>query len=309
METMAPVNYAGSLTWGCDVDWLKIDRSYYAYVNAKSIGISFPELFLDRGFDHVRLRVRDYDLTGLLPKIVEVVNDCLIAGLTPILAFQGERFKMNPSPETQAEMVEWWRMIAYAFQFHRDRLSFNILIETTDAVRNNPQALNDLYAAVVPVIHEITPDRICIVCPCAISAPERLDDLIVPEGCFVEAHWYAAGPSKLQKNKLWTVGTLEEKQLFQNKVDLVTAWRAKMHIPVWVGAMMFSDFNQDDDTDNLTSSYSHREQAEFANFASKVLHAANIPAAFNSDTKFFNSDSNEWRFEQKIVLDEVFHAA
>jgi hypothetical protein len=306
--------YAQSLAIGCNVDWCKTAPGRRAYHKAKREGINVPQRFRDRGFDHVRIRIRDYDLvsvnpgTGktLLEEIEIVVLDCLMAGLSPIVAFQGEGFKLAPSQASIDAVIHWWKTIANHFKAFDGKLTYNLIIETTDAVKDDDAILNELYRQCASAIRVMDADRVLIVCPNCISAPEKLNDLVVPEGnCFAESHFYAAGPSPTNSKKQWTNGTGYEKQLIYNKIALMTDWRSATGNSVWLGAIMFGDFNSDDG-DDLACSYTPQGQAEFAAFVCGALKAKNIPFAINSDTKFYDRDLNEWREEQSIVLDAVF---
>ncbi|MCB4758322.1 MAG: hypothetical protein LGB02_02975, partial [Sulfurovum sp.] len=51
--------------------------------------------------------------------------------------------------------------------------------------------------------------------------------------------------------------------------------------------------------------YNVTEQVEIADYISKALQSQNIPYAVNSDTKFFNRDTNEWYASMSSVLDAM----
>ncbi|KGG79391.1 hypothetical protein Y919_12475 [Caloranaerobacter azorensis H53214] len=62
-----------------------------------------------------------------------------------------------------------------------------------------------------------------------------------------EWHFYASGPSKTNKRKLWTIGTEEEKQLITNKINIALEWQKNAGIPTWVGAWLPSNYNDGND--------------------------------------------------------------
>lgn len=93
-----------------------------------------------------------------------------------------------------------------------------------------------------------------------------------------EWHFYASGPSKTNKEKLWTTGTEKEKQIIIDKINLELDWQKKTGIPTWVGAWMPGNYNDGND-------YSVEEQAVFAKFVSSELEKAKIPFAVNNTVK------------------------
>lgn len=102
-----------------------------------------------------------------------------------------------------------------------------------------------------------------------------------------EWHFYASGPSKENARKLWTTGTDGEKKLIKDKINLAKTWQKDTGIPTWVGAWMAGNYNDGDD-------YTIEEQVKFAHYMVAQLQKANIPFAVNSDTKFYNRESNKW---------------
>lgn len=300
--------YIQKLTVGCDVDWLKTGDGRYHYQQTLRTLTETPAFkFKQRGFNHVRLRITEYDLDSIIPEIETCLLDCLYNGMIPVLAFQGQRFKNNPNEETLLELIDWWTTIALTFKDMPQAVSYNLLIETTDSVRNNPAILNDFYARCAKKIRTFDDSKIMIVPPCDISSPDRLKDLLVPEGCAVESHFYASGMSRTQKNKLWTTGTDAEKKLVLDKIKSITSWREATGTEVWVGAIMFSDFNKDGDSDVLTSSYTIEEQANFAKFVCDALKTNKIPFSINSDTKYYDRINNSWLTMFETVLNAVIN--
>ena len=114
-----------------------------------------------------------------------------------------------------------------------------------------------------------------------------------------EWHFYAAGPSKDNDRKLWTIGTENEKKLITDKINYALEWQKKTGIPTWVGAWMPGNYNDGDD-------YSVEEQVIFADFMTSSLVNAKIPFAVNSDTKFYDRENNDWIDNMQPVFNIIF---
>ncbi|KAI0557409.1 Cellulase (glycosyl hydrolase 5) [Gracilaria domingensis] len=320
-QTYTPAQYQSLLGVGMDVDWLKTGSGRTQnWKSREQRGVDVPQVFKDRGFSHVRLRVKEYDLevinpkTGvsLLEEMKRTVDDCLDSALIPVLAFQGARFKSDPTnPDEMDAVVDWWVAVATALQDRDYLLSYNIIIETTEEIKKHNDKLNELYQRVETAVHAIDATRILIIAPNKISSPLELDKLEVPDNDYmmVQWHFYAAGPKRDNPKKQWTTGTELEKSLITDKVDVALSWSADNGIPTWVGAWMPSNFN-DGGTSSPTcppggGSYSIEEQVVFATFMSQTLQCSNIPYAVNSDTKYYNRNTNEWCAAMAPVVDAI----
>ncbi|MFD3158738.1 hypothetical protein ACFIJ5_18160 (plasmid) [Haloimpatiens sp. FM7330] len=91
----------------------------------------------------------------------------------------------------------------------------------------------------------------------------------------------------------------KEKQLITDKIDAALAWQKHTGFPTWVGAWMPSNYNDSND-------YPINEQVKFAKYMSKQLNKAGIPFAVNSDTKFYNRETNKWIEEIQPVFKSIF---
>lgn len=295
-EPISPAVYAALLGKGMDVDWARFRNSMEGY--SQETVKDFKEV----GLSHVRIRVKD----DLSPQLFEVLDqriaDCLEFGLIPILAYQADEFKLDPSAANQEKMVEWWRQAAEHYQDYPHLLSFDILIEATDAVNQQPEALNRLYEAAVTVIRGTNPTRIIFISPRLRSAPEYLSELEIPTAhngyLMAEWHFYASGPDKTNPLKKWTTGTEQEKQLIIDKIQSALSWQKQAGIYTWVGAWMPGNYNKGDD-------YLVKEQVIFAKFTASQLDQAGIPYAINSDIKFYDYTTSNWIDEMFPVLQAV----
>lgn len=282
---ISPGQYQKMLGRGMDVDWSKTGdgRKYYSEAAAKK--------FKQAGISHVRIRVKDPASDKLFQKLDEQIHDCIRYGLIPVLAYQADEFKNSVSDESMDGAAGWWKTVAEHYKGESYLLSFDLMIECSDALNKQPQKLNEYFEKAVSAVRETNPERIIMMSPRVRSDPAYLKELEIPSQAngymMAEWHFYASGPSKENERKLWTDGTDKEKKLIKDKINLALAWQKETGIPTWVGAWMAGNYNDGDD-------YSMEEQIRFANYMVTQLEAAGIPFAVNSDTKFYNRISNDW---------------
>ena len=125
-----------------------------------------------------------------------------------------------------------------------------------------------------------------------------------------EWHFYAAGPSRNNKKKLWTTGTAGEKRLIRDRINTAIAWSRRTGIPTWVGAWRANRYPKNTheflaDGAPAGGEYSPEEQLVFARFVANNLQQAGIPYAVNSDSKFFDRKNNRWYASMGRVLDAI----
>lgn len=280
-----PWVYQGLLGRGMDVDWCKTPQGQETYRRQAA------EDFRAAGLSHVRIRLRDSADEALLSQLDRQIDDCLAVGLIPVIAYQADELKNDPSPKQIQKVADWWRTVAARYRDKSYLLSFDLIIEVTDALNDKPETLNDIYEHLVSAIRETNPRRIVMISPRLRSDAACLTDLKLPSQAngflMAEWHFYAAGPSKTNERKLWTTGTAAERQLVQEKIDLALAWQKSTGVPTWVGAWMPGNYNDGDD-------YTISEQSAFAAFLSGALDGAGIPFAVNADTHFYDRETNHW---------------
>ena len=295
---IAPKVYQQMLGHGMDVDWSKTEqgRTYY---NKRAV-----EDFKAAGVSHVRIRIKDAADENLFSSLDKQIEDCLEVGLIPVIAYQADEFKNEPSEKNIQKVVNWWSTVAKRYKDVSYLLSFDLLIEATDALNKQPEKLNEIYERLVTEIRKTNPMRIIMISPRLRSDAAYLKELTIPSNhngyLMAEWHFYASGPSKTNEPKLWTTGTTKEKQLIQEKIDLALKWQKETGIPTWVGAWMPGNYNDGDD-------YSIEEQANFAQYMTQALDKAEIPFAVNSDTKFYDRESNKWIEEMMSVRQCIFN--
>ena len=295
---ISPQDYKKMLGKGFDVNWTKT-ASQAAYYN-----VDLLKQIKAKGFNHIRLRTNSESPTDYISISEPIVKDCLANDMIPVLAFGGQMLEENPDSTNIAAFVEWWRTVAEHYKNFSHKVSFNLLIEISGELKNQPDKLNDIYEKTVTKIRESNPTRIVILAPRKLSNPFYLHELDIPtkaNGYLMwEWHFYAAGPSKTNKNKLWTIGTFEEKKLLTDKIDAAIDWENETGFPSWVGAWMPGNYNDADES-------SIPEQVAFSAFMVRELEKANIPWALNAIQHFNNylDGNNEWKQERLPVLDIV----
>jgi Cellulase (glycosyl hydrolase family 5) len=316
---MNNIEFQSKLKCGVTTDWCKTNPGRTAIKKARSSGVNVPKLFKDRGFDHARIRVADDVNKGvsLLFEIQAVVAECLAADLIPIVSYQAAGFKTDPTNVLEMQrVIDWWDTVDRAFA-PGTALAFNLIIETTDALKKYNDRLNQIYQKLADLIIPRGDDRLLIVSPNKISDPFELPYLVIPtprDQFFVESHYYAAGPSRtLGSSKLWTTGTDAEKKLITDRIDFAKKWSIDNNMPVWCGAISMGNYNEDDSPISPTFydgapqaiSYSLEEMTTFARFMADAHRSAGIPFAVNSDSKYYNRETNQWYESVKPLLDAI----
>ncbi len=293
-----PDQYVTLLGKGLDVERAKTAKGIANY-DAKVVS-DFKQI----GLSHVRIHIKKNAEEDFLKHLDKVINDCLKEEFIPIISYQGDEFKKNPNQENFDKVVEWWKMASSRYRDYSPLLAFEILIEISDALNNELEVLNDLYEQTVSEIRKTNPTRIIFISPEFRSSPEYLSDLKIPTHhnnfLMVEWHFYASGPSKTNANKLWTSGTEAEKNIIRQKTKRAMNWQNEKGIYTWVGGWMPGNYNDGDD-------YTIEEQVAFASFVTFELEKYNIPFAVNSDTKFYDRETNTWIAERMPVLQAILH--
>lgn len=297
VNPISPWKYQSMLGKGMDVDWSKTKKGKENY-NLKTV-----QDFESAGINHVRIRIKEKADNDLFVALDEQIDDCINTGIIPIIAYQADEFKNNPNEENLQKVVDWWRIVAERYKDKSYLLSFDLLIEATDALNKQPEKLNELYERIVAEVRKTNPQRIVIISPRLRSDAQYLSELKIPSQAngylMAEWHFYAAGPSKDNDRKLWTIGTENEKKLITDKINYALEWQKKTDIPTWVGAWMPGNYNDGDD-------YSIEEQVVFAEFMTSALVDAQIPFAINSDAKFYDRETNNWIDNMQPVFNVIF---
>ncbi len=294
---VSPWEYQRLLGKGMDVDWSKTRRGR-EYYRTRTV-----QDFAEAGIRHVRIRVADAATEAILSGLDTQIADCIENGVIPVIAYQADAFKNDPSEENLERVVDWWTTVAQRYRNASFLLSFDLLIEATDKLNKQPERLNALYERLVTQIRNTNPQRILFISPRLRSDAACLSELAIPTDhngyLMAEWHFYASGPSKSNPRKLWTSGTEQERALIDEKIELALAWQTETGIPTWVGAWMPGNYHDGND-------YTVAEQVAFAGFMTQRLNDAGIPFAVNSDTKFYDRIRNQWIPEMQPVFDSIY---
>ena len=296
-QPVSPWLYQSILGKGMDVTWSEFRKQ------ANTYNFQMVKDFKQAGVDHVRIRIKDEVSNELLAALDQQVSDCLSQGIIPVLAYQAHEFKENPNAETISHVVDWWTQIAQHFKDASHLVSFDLMIESSDALNKQPEILNQMYEQTVSAIRKTNPDRIIMISPRLRSDPNYLHELKIPSAhnqyLMAEWHFYASGPDKSNEKKKWTPGTAEEKKLIQDKIQTAVEWQKQTGIPTWVGAWMPGNYNKGNE-------YSVNEQVVFASYMRQALTEAGIPFAVNADTKYYQADTNTWISVMQPVVKAIF---
>ena len=138
-----PLAYQQMLGKGMDVDWCKTAAGMSLYHP------DVPKDFKQAGISHVRIRVKDEATEELLALLERQVSDCLETGLIPIIAYQADELKNDPSDKNLRRVEAWWRTVSEHFRDESFLLYFDLIIEVTDALKNQPERLNEIYERLV----------------------------------------------------------------------------------------------------------------------------------------------------------------
>lgn len=296
-KAISPWDYQSLLGKGLDVTWAEFRKQTKLY--SEQMVVAFQEA----GVSHVRIRVKDPVSETLFEILDEQIADCLKHGLIPVLAYQAHAFKANPTKGNMDAVTAWWRAVSEHYRDASYLLSFDLMIESSDALNKQPQVLNQLYEQTVSAIRDANPERIIIISPRLRSDPFYLHELEIPSRhngyLMAEWHFYASGPDKSNEKKKWTTGTEEEKALIMKKIEAALAWQEETGIPTWVGAWMPGNYNKG-------NSYSVEEQVIFATYMVSALTTAKIPFAVNADRKYYDAATNMWIKDMQPVVDAIF---
>lgn len=294
---VSPWFYQSLLGKGMDVTWSEFRKQANTY-NEQMV-----KDFKEAGVSHVRIRVKDDISEELFHGLDQQIADCLKHGIIPVLAYQAHEFKDNPTKQNMDAVTSWWRQMAEHYRDASHLLAFDLMIESSDEVNKQPEALNQLYEQTVSAIRVTNSDRIIIISPRLRSDPNYLHELKIPSAhngyLMAEWHFYASGPDKTNEKKRWTTGTDEEKKLITDKINAALAWQNQTGIPTWVGAWMPGNYNKG-------NTYTVMEQTVFAAFMTSALESAKIPFAVNADTKYYNAETNQWLPAMEPVVKTIF---
>ena len=302
--------YVKLLGTGINVNWLTFRKVHHYYFMWRGKGVNVAKVFRAKGFNNVRIRISGDVLSNktIIKEIEEVVDDCLSAGLIPIITYTADEVRDNPtSPSAQKHFIEWWVTVARALKDEPYALSYDLVIESSHEVRNYPQILNELYSETIKAIREIDKYRILILTSPNSSSPFNLNQLQIPEEdkyLIAEWHIYAGGPCP-KKGKLQPYN----KTLIEDAIRTAIEWSEKTDVPIWVGAWRPNCYPKHIVTrwpDGAPKGILPLDEAlNFTEFMSEELRKNGIPYDINADELFLNYSTLKWYSSQESILQAV----
>jgi len=285
---------------GMDVDWMTFARVHHYYFYWRSRGVNVPAYFKKEGFSNVRIRVSEDVVTNrtALTQLGEIVNDCLKAGIIPIITYTAPELRENPTSEkAQEHFVLWWKTVAEYFKGTSYLLSYDLLIESSGPIKDYPNVLNRVYSETIREIRSIDPHRIVFVTPAHVSSPFYLQYLNVTNDGYTLAEWhiYAGGPKHCTYNM----------SLIKKAVKAAMNWSRRTGIPTWVGAWRPYWVPKK----KVQSKYvcSTQDIMAFSKAMASELNGAGIPYDVNADAWFFDIANLTWYSQGQEVLPVLLH--
>jgi len=142
------------------------------------------------------------------------VEACEQYGVIPIIAYQADEYKKDPSAGNEKEVVNWWVAVAHYFGQRSPLLGFDLIYDPSDKLNHNQASLNRVYDKTIRTIHAIDPQRMIFIAPKLHAAPEDLANLKLPpqsqNTVLAQWHIFPWGPLKNNGKYPWTSGTVRD---------------------------------------------------------------------------------------------------
>ncbi|WP_249226268.1 cellulase family glycosylhydrolase [Entomohabitans teleogrylli] len=290
----ATQQYIRQLGVGMVVDWARTEQGI------REFDPLVVRDFSQRGIHHVRIRVAGAATEQHLLHLRKIVEACEQYGVIPIISYQAEAFRNDPSLENARGVVAWWRTVTGYFAGVSPQLGFDVIFEPGDKFNRNPAPLNRLYDQVLKAIHTISPQRVVFIAPHLRAAPEALASLKWPfhnNGVtLAEWHIFPWGPVKSNGKYPWTTGTLLERASIRARIHAALRWQQKTGLYSWLGAWSAGE---------IARNASLKNPVAFATFMACELQKARIPYAINPDTWFYDGEEGNWRTRMQPLLDAM----
>ncbi|POT55747.1 hypothetical protein C3432_22225 [Citrobacter amalonaticus] len=277
-------HYAQQLGVGMDVDWARTERGI------REFDPLVVRDFRAKGITHVRIRVAGEPTEARLIHLRKLVEACEQNGVIPVIAYQADEYKKDPSASNEKEVINWWVAVAHYFGQGSPLLGFDLIYEPAEKLNHSLASLNRVYDKTIRTIHAIDPQRMIFVAPRLRAAPEDLLNLKLPpqSQSYVLAEWHIFpwGPLKNNGKYPWTSGTAAEKSAIRARINTALRWQQKTGHASWVGGWAAAE--------SIRNTPSPAQLA-FASFMACELKRAKIPYALNADTQFYDGEEGAWR--------------
>ncbi len=286
--------WAANLGVGMVVDWALTDRGI------REFDPLAVKDFQQRGLHHVRIRIAGPITSQKLVHLRKIVEACEQYNLVPVIAYQAEEFKADPTARNQAKLVDWWLQVANYFADKSPTLGFDIISDPGDKLSRNPQLLNKVYEKVVAAIRSVSPIRMIMIAPDNRGAPESLASLKWPaqsnNRVMAEWHIFPYGPIKNNGKYPWTIGTAAEKAAIRGRIYAANHWQQKTGHLVWLGAWSAGQ---------IVKNASLKNPIAFVTFVACELQKNHLPYAINPSTQFYDGEEGAWRPSMAPLLDAM----
>ncbi len=156
---LTAARYAQQLGVGMDVDWARTERGI------REFDPLVVRDFKAKGLTHVRIRVAGAPTEARLIHLRKLVEACEYYGVIPIIAYQADAYKTDPSASHEKELINWWSVVARYFGQTSPLLGFDLIYEPADKLNHNMASLNRVYDKTIRLIHAIDPQRMIFVRP------------------------------------------------------------------------------------------------------------------------------------------------
>ncbi|WP_336221909.1 cellulase family glycosylhydrolase [Citrobacter amalonaticus] len=276
--------YAQQLGVGMDVDWARTEQGI------REFDPLVVRDFHEKGISHVRIRVAGEPTEARLIHLRKLVEACEQYGVIPIIAYQADEYKNDPSASNEKEVTNWWVAVAHYFSRSAPLLGFDLIYEPAGKLNHDLASLNRVYDKTIRTVHAIDPQRMIFVAPRLRAVPEDLANLKLPpqSQSYVLAEWHIFpwGPVKNNGKYPWTSGTAAEKTAIRTRIASAVHWQQKTGHVSWVGGWA---------TGETSKNPPSTSQLAFATFMACELKKAKIPYAINADTLFYDGEEGAWR--------------
>ncbi len=287
-------HYVQQLGVGMDVDWARTEQGI------REFDPLVVRDFKAKGLTHVRIRVAGEPTEARLIHLRKLVEACEHYGVIPIIAYQADEYKTDPSASNEKAVINWWSVVARYFGRTSPLLGFDLIYEPADKLNHNMASLNRVYDKTIRLVHAIDPQRMIFVAPRMRAAPEDLPALKLPAQSqnYVLAEWhiFSWGPLKSGGKYPWTSGTAAEKAAIRARINAAVRWQHKTGHASWVGGWAPGE------SIKITPDAS---QFAFARFMACELKKAQIPYAINADTQFYDGEEGAWRPAPEPLLNAM----
>lgn len=280
-QWIEPSEYQQMLGSGMDVDWWTAGNNR----SGQNWGTVISD-FGQAGVQHVRITLtQNYLSPQDFLLLDEQVNQCINNGISPIIAYKpsfARRYGMN----YEAQICNWWRVMAEHYRGYPARLSFDILLEPNSSMFASYSDLNDFYEDCVADIRNTNPYRIIFIAPTYNSDPLYLKYLRIPSRAngYLMAEWHFL--SERNYNRAWNNWRNRrsyEEDWINGRINAALAWQRRTGIYTYVGGWAPGTY--------FSAGYSSAQEAYTSFFCNALLRAC-IPYAVRGH--YYDYGNRQW---------------